>query len=88
VAVELREGPEGISLRVVDNGQGFDPEGIQRPRPGVPQARFGLHGMRDRANLLGGTFEVASTPGAGASVRVFLPRWRPQDRAGSGAGPR
>jgi signal transduction histidine kinase len=31
--------------------------------------------MRDRAQILGGTFEVASVPGDGATVRVFLPRW-------------
>ena len=80
VAVDLTEGPAGITLEVVDNGRGFDPEGIPRPRPGMPQARFGIYGMRDRAQLLGGSFEIRSSPGEGAAVRVFLPRWRPPAR--------
>ncbi|MDX6646806.1 MAG: hypothetical protein QOK40_2533 [Miltoncostaeaceae bacterium] len=76
VTVRLREDEAGITLDVRDNGVGFDPDHVQRPRPGTPQPRFGLYGMRDRAGLLQGTFDVASRPGAGTSVRVFLPRWR------------
>ena len=45
--------------------EGFDPEAVQRRKPGMPLARFGLHGMRDRAQILGGTFEAVSTPGDG-----------------------
>jgi len=76
VTVRLQEDESGITLDVRDNGIGFDPEQVQRPRPGQPQPRFGLYGMRDRAGLLQGTFDVASRPGAGTSIRVFLPRWR------------
>jgi two-component system, NarL family, sensor histidine kinase UhpB len=76
VTVRLRDDEAGITLDVRDNGVGFDPDQVQRPRPGTPQPRFGLYGMRDRAGLLQGTFDVASRPGAGTSVRVFLPRWR------------
>ena len=77
VRVHVRETEEGIALRVRDDGAGFDAEGALRPRTGAPIARFGLHGMRDRASVLGGTFAVTSSPGEGAEVRVFLPRWRP-----------
>ena len=80
VQVALNEGPAGISLEVVDNGRGFDPDRVQRPRPDAPQARFGVYGMRDRAQLLGGSFEVRSAPGEGTAVRVFLPRWSPPAR--------
>ncbi len=80
VRVELIEGPAGISLEVVDNGEGFDPDRVQRPRPDMPQARFGVYGMRDRAQLLGGSFEIRSAAGEGTSVRVFLPRWTPPAR--------
>ncbi len=75
VTVLCRDAPEGTTLVVTDDGAGFDPEAVQRRRPGVPLQRFGLHGMRDRAQILGGTFEVTSEPGRGATVRVFLPRW-------------
>ena len=59
-----------------DSGGGFDPATVQRRRPGMPLARFGLHGMQDRAQILGGTFHIASAPGSGTVVRVFLPRWK------------
>ncbi len=75
VLVRLSEDDAGTALEVRDDGKGFDPEAVQRRRPGMPLARFGLHGMRDRAQLLGGTFEAVSTPGRGATIRVFLPRW-------------
>jgi signal transduction histidine kinase len=75
VRVRLSEHADGTALEVRDDGKGFDPEAVQRRKPGMPLARFGLHGMRDRAQILGGTFEAVSTPGEGATIRVFLPRW-------------
>ncbi|HMO01297.1 MAG TPA: sensor histidine kinase [Miltoncostaeaceae bacterium] len=75
VHVRLSEDERGTALEVRDDGRGFDPEAVQRRKPGMPLARFGLHGMRDRAQILGGTFEAVSTPGEGATIRVFLPRW-------------
>jgi signal transduction histidine kinase len=79
-ATEVRvcavENEGGVTLEVADDGSGFDPETVQRRRPGTPLARFGLHGMRDRAQILGGTFDITSAPGAGAVVKVFLPRWQ------------
>ena len=65
----------GVTLTVRDDGDGFDPDAVQQERSGVPLARFGLHGMRDRAQVLDGSFEIISAPGSGAEVRVFLPRW-------------
>jgi signal transduction histidine kinase len=75
VRVRVRGNGAGTTLEVRDDGCGFDPEAVQRRRPGTPLARFGLHGMRDRAQLLGGTFAVESAPGQGTTIRVFLPRW-------------
>ena len=49
----------------------------------MPLARFGLHGMRDRAQILGGTFDVTSVPGGGVTIRVFLPRWQGPDSRGA-----
>jgi signal transduction histidine kinase len=76
VRVRVTDEEGGIALEVADDGAGFDPAAVQRRRPGMPLARFGLHGMRDRAQILGGTFEISSAPGEGALVRVFLPRWK------------
>jgi signal transduction histidine kinase len=73
--MRLAADDRGTTLEVRDDGRGFEPDAVQRRRPGMPLARFGLHGMRDRAQILGGTFEAESTPGEGATIRVFLPRW-------------
>jgi signal transduction histidine kinase len=75
IDVRARDDESGVTLEVRDDGAGFDPQAVQRRRPGTPLARFGLHGMRDRAQILGGSFEVTSAPGEGTTVRVFLPRW-------------
>ena len=74
VHVRVAEDDAGTTLEVEDDGIGFD-VGTHVPRAGGPPARFGLEGMRDRAHVLGGSFEVTSSPGEGTRVRVFLPRW-------------
>lgn len=85
VRVHVSEDPSGVTLDVRDDGAGFDAEAAQRRRPGMPVARYGLHGMRDRAQILGGAFEIVSAPGEGARVSVFLPRWGGTGDAAPGA---
>ena len=75
IHIRVVEDERGVTMEVRDDGAGFDPEAVQRRRPGQPLARFGLYGMRDRAQILGGSFDALSTPGEGATIRVFLPRW-------------
>ena len=75
VTVLARDGQDGTTLVVTDDGVGFDPAAVQKRRAGVPLQRFGLHGMRDRAQIVGGTFDLTSAPGRGTTIRVFLPRW-------------
>jgi signal transduction histidine kinase len=53
-------------LEVRDNGAGFD---TTVAYPG----HLGLHSMRERVANLGGTFQVASTPGAGTCICVHIP---------------
>ena len=69
------EDERGVRLTVTDDGDGFEVSQALRPRGGTPMARFGLHGMRDRAELLGGTCDITSAKGKGSTVSVFLPRW-------------
>jgi signal transduction histidine kinase len=66
-----------ITLEVSDDGVGFDPGG---EFPG----HLGLRSMRERAQRLGGTLTLESSPGAGTAVRAHLPI-RPADNAASGA---
>ena len=77
--VEVVERPEGITLQVTDDGAGFDPAAVAQATAGDVQPRFGLRGMRDRAEMLGGTFSVQSRPGEGVVLRVHLPRWRAEE---------
>jgi signal transduction histidine kinase len=52
---------------VVDDGVGFEPD----LRGG---GGYGLPGMRERAERLGGVLTIESAPGAGTRVRVEVPR--------------
>lgn len=61
--------PQGaIDLTVRDDGAGFR-IGTQA---GPEQGHFGLQGMRERIERLGGTIAISSNPGAGTSVRIRL----------------
>jgi signal transduction histidine kinase len=67
VQVDLDLTANPVVLEVADDGVGFDPS--------VNGAGgFGLPGMRERAERLGGTLSVTSAPGAGSRVRVEVPR--------------
>jgi signal transduction histidine kinase len=57
-----------VRLSIQDNGVGFSPE-TERGKP----LSFGLAGMRERAELLGGTLVLRSAPGKGATVILELP---------------
>lgn len=56
-----------VLLQVEDHGRGFQPESEDH-------RRFGLRGMQERIDSLGGTLEIISTPGAGVTIRARLPR--------------
>jgi PAS domain S-box-containing protein len=68
VIVELQ--PQQVQLIVEDDGSGFDP--AEAPS-GDRRARFGLVGMRERIALIGGSFNIESTPGQGTTLYVRVP---------------
>jgi signal transduction histidine kinase len=67
--IELRRRTGSLVLNVSDDGVGFTPAG--RSRGAFP--RFGLTTMRERAESIGGTFAIDSTPGTGTTIRVEIP---------------
>jgi signal transduction histidine kinase len=69
VVLEVEAAEGRLVLRVQDDGRGFDPGGCASPGDG----HFGLLGMRERVDLLGGELTVASRPGQGTRVVVALP---------------
>ncbi len=68
VQVWLRTEGGLATVRVRDDGRGFDPEAAIR----AGRSR-GLVGMRERAELLGGELRIESTPGEGATVTAVIP---------------
>ncbi len=66
VRVELRADAQTVSLKVRDDGRGFEPGGV------TDRGGMGLANMRQRAERLGGSFSVLSAPGAGTTVVVKL----------------
>ena len=68
IRVGLVYGSAGVSLIVEDDGRGFD-AGAR----GMVGRGLGLRGLRSRAQQVGGTIHVDSTPGWGTRVRADLP---------------
>ncbi|MCC6126310.1 MAG: PAS domain S-box protein [Pirellulales bacterium] len=66
IRVELNRADERLEIVVFDEGAGFDPAA-------VPEDRFGLRSIRERARLLGGEADIQSAPGDGCRIRAFLP---------------
>jgi signal transduction histidine kinase len=64
ITVSLDDGPDGLTLQVLDDGCG-----AVAPRPGG----VGLTSMRERAESVGGTLRIDATPGRGTLVRAVLP---------------
>jgi signal transduction histidine kinase len=64
-----------IALTVSDDGRGFDPKRVLASEEdvGVEGGHFGLRGIQDRVEMLGGTFALDSGPGRGTTLTVTLP---------------
>ncbi len=73
--IRLTAPPGRVVLEITDDGTGFDPTSVpSEGAAGQPgPTGFGLAGMRERAELLGGTLGLTSAPGRGTTVRLVLP---------------
>jgi signal transduction histidine kinase len=61
--------PGEARLEVVDDGRGFVPPGD----PAESDGHYGIIGMRERVEQLGGRFLLRSSPGAGTAIRARVP---------------
>ena len=66
--IEVQVHDYGVRLTIVDDGDGFDPR--------AKADGYGLHSMRERAELLGGTLRIDSAPGRGTRITADLPTHR------------
>ena len=65
----LQFGPQAVVLKIEDNGIGFDLETCAGPKNG----HFGLLGIRERAERLGGQVQINSISGKGTTIHVQIP---------------
>ncbi len=71
IDILLRFGSEAIELVVRDDGRG-----LGNGSHALPGAHFGLQGIRERVDKLGGTVEIESRPGEGVRLSVVVPLHR------------
>jgi signal transduction histidine kinase len=69
IHVLLSYGDKSFRLRIEDNGRGINEESMNLQRPG----HFGMVGMKERAERLGGSISIRSREGEGTEVDLFVP---------------
>ena len=69
ITVEIRYDKRRFRLRVRDDGKGIDEEILRRQ----PAGHFGLPGMRERAEIVGGRLDVWSKVDSGTQVELSIP---------------
>ncbi len=67
ITVSLATADGKLTLRIIDDGRGFDPSA----KAGL-QGHFGLQGMRERVRKMGADLQVTSQPGQGTTIEVSL----------------
>lgn len=70
VTVSLGKQADMVHLEIADDGEAFDVERVQRVKR---SKHLGLINMRERAEMLGGTFMIESAPGKGTAIHVQIP---------------
>jgi signal transduction histidine kinase len=60
----------GIAMKIHDNGKSFDVNGVLKAKG---RKRLGLLGMRERLEMVGGSFGVESVPGKGTTITAQIP---------------
>ena len=71
VVASVSQDDNKLYLKVEDNGQGFDLNNI------LSKKTLGLRGIKERTSLIGGTYEIKSSPGCGTSVLISVPLHEP-----------
>ncbi len=70
VEVSIKKLPEGICMKIKDDGKSFQ---VDRLLHGRGSKRLGLLGMRERLEMVGGRFEIESMPGKGTTITAQIP---------------
>jgi signal transduction histidine kinase len=70
VQIDLNVADASVQLRVEDDGRGFDPDQVDISDG---RQRLGLLGIKERVEMIGGSFEVFSTHGQGTTIQLETP---------------
>jgi signal transduction histidine kinase/ligand-binding sensor domain-containing protein len=70
VTAEICYANDVVTLRIVDNGKGYDEQQLQKS---IQQGRWGMLGMRERAQNLGAKLIVVSKPDKGTWLELNVP---------------
>jgi signal transduction histidine kinase len=73
VRIELAFRSAGANLSLSDNGCGFEPALLQSLQPGNTGG-YGLQGVQERLELVGGCLKLESSPGKGTTLFVSVPK--------------
>ena len=85
VEVSLQKLPDGICMKIKDDGKSFQVERTLHANGGK---RLGLLGMRERLEMVGGKFGVESAPGKGTTIIAQIPFGKIRARGKSPTGSR
>jgi signal transduction histidine kinase len=70
VSVAITDLPHAVLMKIKDDGKSFD---VDRVLDSRKNKRLGLIGMRERVEMVGGTFTVESAPGHGTTISALIP---------------
>jgi signal transduction histidine kinase len=73
VSVDLAQAGGVLSIEVTDNGRGLQADDLAKARS------FGLRGLHERAETVGGWVDISSSPGAGTSLILSVPLSGPEN---------
>ena len=83
IEVDLQYGDKAFTLRIRDNGRGIDRDVLSSDGR---KGHFGLHGMRERAKLIGGGLAIWSEVDSGTEIELTIPASRAYTRSARGFG--
>ena len=70
IQVDIHYDDRHLRLRIRDDGKGIDAKALEDR---AASGHWGLPGMRERAELIGGTLDVRSGPGSGTEIGLSIP---------------
>ena len=73
VEIYIDDSGDYLNLMIKDNGKGFYFDSQQLHLKNLARKMNGIRGMKERAELLGGTFSISAEPGKGSIIELEIP---------------